>query len=328
MQPEAAIERRRLRRKLTFWRVAAAVVAVLAVVLAFPSNTKLTGGERVARIAVEGFISTNPDSVQQLDRAAKDKGVKAILLRIDSPGGSAAGGEALYRAVRDAAEAKPVVAVIDGLGASAAYMTAIAADRVIARESAITGSIGVIFQYANATDFLDRLGVSIDTVKSAPLKAEPSPFSKTDPRAVEMLRSVVDDTYEWFVGLVADRRQLDPATARNLADGRIVTGRQAAALGLVDEVGGEDEARAWLAAEKGVATDIRAVDWSNDDLVRFGLRTSIASALARWIDRGTGGFDARIANMLRSRFTFEGLLMMWQAPASSVSTVRGGRSAP
>lgn len=328
MQPEAAIERRRLRRKLTFWRVAAAVVAILAVVLAFPSNTKLAGGDRVARISVDGFISTNPDAADDLDRAAKDKGVKAILVRIDSPGGSAAGGEALYQAVRDAAAVKPVVAVIDGLGASAAYMTAIAADRVIARESAITGSIGVIFQYANATDFLDRLGISIDTVKSAPLKAEPSPFSKTDPRAVAMLRSVVDDTYEWFVGLVADRRKLDPATARNLADGRIVTGRQAAELGLVDEVGGEDEARAWLAAEKDISLDVRTVDWRNDDLVRFGLRTALVNGLLRWFDGGSGAFDSRVAEMVRRRFTFEGLLMMWQAPISPGGKVRGSYAAP
>jgi protease-4 len=148
MDTDAILEKRRLRRRASFWRVAAFVAVAAALVALFGISSDFDGLNagavrgQVADIKVDGFIPTRPDAVELIDAAAEDAAVKAIMLHIDSPGGAASGGEALYRAVRDASEQKPVVAVIDGLGASAAYMTAIAADHIVARESALTGSIG------------------------------------------------------------------------------------------------------------------------------------------------------------------------------------------
>src|SRR5690606_36559500 len=131
---------------------------------------------------------------------------------------------------------KPVVALIDRLGASAAYMTAIAADHIVARETAITGSIGVIFQYAHFEELLTKIGAEYEEIKSAPLKGEPSIFREPDPGAERMIRGVVDDTYRWFVDLVAERRNIPQAEALRLSDGSIYTGRQALGLKLIDDV--------------------------------------------------------------------------------------------
>jgi protease-4 len=317
MDTEAILERRRLRRRASFWRVtaflavAAAILVLLGVTGTFRGLERTAGRGEVADIRVDGFIGTTPDAVELLRKASEDVGVRAILLHIDSGGGAASGGEALYRAVRRAAETKPVVAVIEGLGASAAYMTAIAADHVIARESAITGSIGVIFQYGHFEDLLTKIGAQYEEVKSAPLKGEPSLFKDPDPAATAMLQAVVNDSYDWFVGLVADRRDLPPAEARRLADGSIYTGRQALQLKLIDSIGGDEEARAWLAAEKGVSADLPLRLWKKDEGFFPSLGAGALAGLARLV-----GLDPGVAGMLPPRLAVDGLLSVWQAPPS------------
>ncbi len=312
MDTESILERRRLRRRASFWRVTALLVLVVAVAVAAAYAWDIEGFERrghVAEIKVDGFIATRPGAVKVIETATKSDSVKAILLRIDSGGGAASGGEALYRAIRDAAEEKPVVAVIEGVGASAAYMAAIAADRVVARESAITGSIGVIFQYAHFEALLEKIGAEYEEIKSAPLKGEPSLFKETDPAAEAMIKSVVDDTYDWFVGLVAERRNLTAARARHLADGSIFTGRQALERGLIDEVGGDAEARAWLAADRGIAEDLPAREWKRDESFMGSLTAGAAAGLARLV-----GLDPTAAPVFPQRLLVDGLLSVWQAP--------------
>jgi protease IV len=314
MDTEAILERRRLRRRASFWRVTAFVILALAIVAgaSLAWNKDGIGAAargQVADIKVDGFITTRPDAVKVIDRAAEASSVKAIMLHIDSGGGAASGGEALYKAVRRASEKKPVVAVIDGLGASAAYMTAIAADHIVARETAITGSIGVIFQFGHFEELLQKIGVQYEEVKSAPLKGEPSLFRAPDPAATAMLKSVIDDTYDWFVGLVADRRGLPEATARRLADGSIYTGRQAVGLKLIDDVGGDPEARAWLAKEKNVSEDLPMREWKPDESYWAMFQENALVGLARLV-----GLDAGAAEILPRRLTVDGLLSVWQAP--------------
>jgi protease-4 len=312
MDAETILERRRLRRRASFWRAAAFVILALAILIGIGTSTNLQGlgeaaGSQVADIKVNGFIMTRPDSVELIDKAAKASSVKAILLHIDSGGGAASGGEALYHAVRRASEAKPVVAVIDGLGASAAYMTAIAADHIVARESAITGSIGVIFEYGNVAELLRKVGVQYAEVKSAPLKGEPSLFHETDPAAAAMLQRVVNDTYEWFVGLVADRRKLPVETVRQLADGSIYSGRQALQLKLIDEVGGDEEARAWLAKEKDVSADLPLREWKPDESLFSMFRSQAVAGMAQLL-----GIDSGALSAVTGRLAVDGLLSVWQ----------------
>ncbi len=314
MDTEAILERRRLRRRASFWRITAFLILALAIVAGASLLWDKDGigpaaRGQVADIKVDGFITTRPDAVKVIDRAAKDSAVKAILLHIDSGGGAATGGEALYNAVRRASAKKPVVAVIDGLGASAAYMTAIAADHVVARETAITGSIGVIFQFGHFEELLQKVGAQYEEVKSAPLKGEPSLFKAPDPAATAMLKSVVDDTYNWFVGLVADRRNIPEAEARRLADGSIYTGRQALRLKLIDDVGSDPEARAWLASSKDVPEDLPTREWKPDESYLAMFQSSAFAGFARLL-----GIDAGTAGILSRGLAVDGLLSVWQAP--------------
>lgn len=257
---DSLIDRRRLSRRLTFWRVVAVLAfGFLAVVLLGRSGMGLQ--PYVARVTVEGMILENPRMEQMLREIAEDSNARALIVRINSPGGSTAGSEALYHALRNVAAEKPVVAVMGTLAASGGYVTAIAADRIFARETTLTGSIGVIVEYAQIGELLDKIGIRMETIKSAPLKGEPSLTKPLSPEAREAIQSLIDDGYDWFVGLVADRRGMDVDAVRKLADGRVFSGRQAVENGLVDGLGGEREAREWLEAEHDVDADLPVVDF-------------------------------------------------------------------
>jgi len=187
--------------------------------------------------------------------------VKGVVISISSPGGTTTGSEELYRNLRALSEKKPIVAFVDGTAASGAYITAIAADHIVARETALVGSIGVLFQYPEVSGLLDKVGVKMESIKSSPLKAEPSGFTPTSPEARAALASVVSDTYGWFKGLVAERRHMNDEELAKVTDGRVFSGRQSIPLRLVDELGAERQAVAWLETNRGVAKDLPVKDW-------------------------------------------------------------------
>ena len=261
MDAHSLIDRRRMARRLVLWRLLAVAGLALAAIMAVGEGRSpgLSGpivGPHVARVTVDGLIGDDPDRTAAILALAEDDRVKAVLVRIDSGGGTATGGESLYSALRKVAEKKPVVATIGTLGASAAYMTAIAADRVFVRETSITGSIGVIMEAPEASGLLERVGIAVNTLKSAPLKGQPSFTDKMTPEGRAYLQAMIDDSFAYFRGMVGARRNLKDEALDRVADGRAFTGRQALALGLVDALGGEAEARDWLAAQKGVSKDL------------------------------------------------------------------------
>ena len=253
---DAIADRRRLKRRLVVWRLVALVIFLGALAIAFWSTDRLSLGDRVAAIDIDGVILNDPERLRTLQRIAQDDSIKALIVHIDSPGGTVVAGEELYRSLRQISANKPVAALIGGTGASAAYMIALASDRVFVRENSITGSIGVVLQSFDVTGAMEKLGIGATTIKSAPLKDQPNPFEPITPAARAAIQAVVDDTYRWFVDLVIQRRALPAATALQLSDGRIYTGRQAVALNLVDAVGGLDEARTWLADVKQVPLNL------------------------------------------------------------------------
>jgi protease-4 len=235
--------------------------------------------------------------------------VKGVILSIDSPGGTTAGGEAIFDAVRLLAAEKPVVAQVGTLAASAGYMIASASDHIVARKSSIIGSIGVLVQFPDFTGLMDKVGVKLEGVKSTPLKAEPSPFNPTTEEERAMMRALIMDSYDWFVGLVDERRPLDRAQVLALADGSVFTGRQALERKLVDSLGGEREAIAWLAG-KGVDGELDVVEWKPSDDGGFFLG-SAAAALARLVglpDYG-GQFMREVG---ADRLFLDGMLSVWQ----------------
>ncbi|SEF48835.1 signal peptide peptidase SppA [Bosea lathyri] len=277
-------DRRNLRRKLTLWRLLAVVGVVAAAVVAGMAWTGRTPGSiaqaHIARVTISGFISGDRRTLE-LIKSLENSSAAAVLVKIDSPGGTVSGSEALYDALRLLAAKKPMVAVVDGLAASGGYIAAMGSDRIVARQTSLVGSIGVLFQIPNVGQLLNTVGVKVEEVKSSPLKAAPNGFEPTSPEARAALQRVVDDNYDWFKRLVRERRKLAEPDVATVSDGRVHTGRQGLALKLVDEIGGEPEAIAWLEREKGVAKDLRVRDWRRrSESSSYGL-WSLSEALAR-----------------------------------------------
>ena len=314
MDQLAIADRRQLRRKLGFWRIACILLILAAAIATYlwaNAQSGLATRPQIARISISGIIQDDRELLARLDRIAKADAVKGLVVSIESPGGTTYGGETIYKAIRKVAEKKPVVSDIRTLAASAGYMIAIAGDQVIAGESSITGSIGVLFQYPQIKTLLDRLGVSLETIKSAPLKAEPNPFHPPSDEAKAVIQSMIDDSYDWFVDLVVERRKLSRADALRLADGRIFTGRQALKEKLVDALGGEEEIKAYFKSRK-IDADLPVIDWEAPDRSwGFGLG-SIASnwvkALGNEVFPGLGGLE----KLRGDKLFLDGLLSVWQ----------------
>jgi protease IV len=309
------IDRRKLRRKLTFWRVAALLVVALAVGSAsywyFRDTTGGAAAAHIAKVKIEGTIVENEELIERLDRIRKSPAVRGVILAINSPGGTTAGGEAIFEEVRRLAAEKPVVAQVGTLAASAGYMVASATDHIVARQSSIVGSIGVLIQFPDLTGLMEKLGIGVESVKSSPLKAEPSPFTPTTDEERQMVRALIMDSYDWFVGLIEDRRPLTRAEVQALADGSIFTGRQALQRKLVDTLGGEREAVAWLAT-KGVDPELGVVEWkprrSGGLLSAF---TAGGEGLARLLGLPDYAGDI-IRELGADRIFLDGLLSVWQ----------------
>lgn len=307
-------DRRRLRRKLSFWRIVAFLVVVGALVgtgLALRGEGRLGGGPQVARIALKGFIAGDADTLKLFDKVRDDQRVKAVLLQIESPGGTTSGAEAIYEGIRKMQEKKPVVAVVNGTAASGAYIAALATDHIVARETSLVGSIGVLFQYPNVGGLLNHVGVKMEEVKSSPLKAAPNGYSDTSPEARAALEALVADTYAWFKNLVKDRRGMTDQELAAVSDGRVFTGRQAMPLKLVDELGGERQARAWLAEARKVSDDLPARDWKPDNSSPGFTLWSAASALAELMGQSEAAAHFRALGGAGGTANLDGLLALW-----------------
>lgn len=249
------------RRSRGLWRLAAFLALAIAI-LALAGRFALIDAptDRIARIVIDGTITTSRERVEAIAALAENERVKGVIVSINSPGGTTAGGEELYESLMRLRETgKPVVAVINELGASAAYMTAIGTDRIFARRLSIVGSIGVLYQHVNAGDLLDTIGIDFDKVASGPLKAEPDFDEPLTGPVRQSITNLVESSFEWFIDIVAERRALPRETVETLADGRIVSGREALDAGLIDAIGGEAEATAWLEADREVAAGLPVV---------------------------------------------------------------------
>jgi len=309
---EALIERRKLRRKLTVWRIA--FLLLLAVLIAATASYSMRGPNfatpHVAKVRIEGTIFENEELIKRLNKIADDDAVKGVILILDSPGGTTVGGESIYEAVRKIAKKKPVVTQVGTLAASAGYMIASASDHIIARQNSIVGSIGVLFQYPDLSKLLDTIGVKVETIKSSPLKAEPNYFSPASDEAKNMIRNMIMDSYDWFVGIVQERRSFTQEEALALANGAVFTGRQAVDKKLIDGLGGEEEAVAWLTS-KGVSKDLPKLEWkavSND--TGFSLRDLIIHAGARLLGVPQEA-DGMLKEIAKDRIFLDGLLSVW-----------------
>jgi len=283
-----------------------------------PGSRLLPAGAYIARIKVQGLIRNNQDRVEALDRLGKSR-ARAVIVHLDSPGGTTAGSEQLYDSLRALQAKKPMVVVVDGLAASGAYIAALSSEHIIAQDTSLVGSIGVLFQYPNFTDVLKTIGIKVEEIKSSPLKAAPSGYEPTSPEARAAIEAIVLDSYAWFKGLVKDRRQLDDAQLARVADGRVFTGRQAVALKLVDSLGNERTALTWLEKEKKVPASTPVRDYSLQPrfsefsflhLAAWSFEAVGLSAVARRVEEW-GAVQAI------ERLNLDGLLALWHPAASN-----------
>ena len=273
----------------------------------------MTGSNSIARIHIDGLIRSNDDRVEALERLEKSRAA-AVIVHINSPGGTTAGSEQLYDALMRLKAKKPMVVVVEGLAASGGYITAIAADHIVAQQSSLVGSIGVLFQFPNFTELLKTVGVKVEEVKSSPLKAAPNGFEPTSPEARAALEALVKDSYAWFRDLVKQRRGMDDAQLETVADGRVFTGRQAVDLKLIDQLGDEKTAIAWLVANKGVKSGLPVRDYKLTP--RFGDLTFLRAAASMTLDAlGLSGIarqfeQAGVAQAV-DRLRLDGMLALW-----------------
>jgi protease IV len=294
-----------------------AILALLAVIAfaAIQANRNtlaVLGRDHIARITVSGFIGDSLKRHEMLEKLRKNQHVKAVIVTVDSPGGTTVGGEALYLDLRELAQEKPVAAVFGTVAASAAYLGGIATDYIVARGNTITGSVGVIFQWAQVSEALTKLGVKVDEIRSGPLKAEPSPFTPTSEEARKPIEELVKESQVWFVNLVTERRKDAAAHLDDIKTGRIYTGREALKMGLIDAIGDERTAVKWFTEVKKIESGLKVQDWKPETDAGFGLFRTAAGALADLLGLGRildlsilGGLDA-----LNER-PLDGLFSIW-----------------
>ncbi len=302
-----------MQRRISLWRWLAFAAIAIAIVVA---GWRLTGRggpgalvPHIARLHIGGLITGDTETIKLIDDIAKSN-ASAVLVEIDSPGGTTSGSERLYVALRRLSSKKPTVAVVGSLAASGAYIAAIGTDHIVSEGNSLVGSIGVLFQFPNVAGALDKIGVKVETIKSSPLKASPNGFEATTPEAKAAIDALVVDSYAWFKSLVKDRRHLDDAALAAVDDGRVFTGRQGIGLHLVDALGEERDAIAYLETSRGVGKSLPVVDWKpSSGLSGFRLFSS-AGAVARLLgsDALGGTLDA-LASL--PEMPEEGLMSRW-----------------
>ncbi|MEO0382789.1 MAG: signal peptide peptidase SppA [Pseudomonadota bacterium] len=314
MNAQSLVERRKLRRSRSLWRVLAVLLFVGLVVGILAQTTGLADhlvgrGEHVARVELDGFIDFDDPFIALLEDLEEDEDVKAVILEVNSPGGVAVAGEVIYTQLRALAETKPLVAVIEGIGTSAAYLAASASEHIIARNGSIVGSIGVVAQFPDVSELLNTVGIDMYEVRSGELKAQPSIFSPPSEEALAELERLIASNYDWFVDQIEERRGLDGAVIRGF-EGTVFTGARGVEMGLVDTIGGEDAAMAYLAETHSIDAELDVFERRPERPMSL----SGPTAMAR-LALGQGGqvtLDADgLREALRDAMLLDGILSLW-----------------
>ncbi len=245
-------------------------------------------GEAVGVIEIEGAIVDARDTIAHIRRFREDEDIKAIVVRIDSPGGAVGPSQEIYREIRKTIGTKKVVASMGAVAASGGYYVACAADGIVANPGTITGSIGVIMGYTNFSRLLDKIGLVPVVIKSGPYKDTGSPTREMRSDEREILQSITSGIHEQFVTAIAEGRKMDRAQVAQSADGRIFTGEDAKALGLVDRLGNFEDALAWAGELGGIDGAVVPV-YARDEklsLLRYLMSTSLSGLISKVIHPG------------------------------------------
>lgn len=251
------IERKQNKFRLRLWKMLTILMFIVLLVVVSkrfqqPTEQVLGSSDYIASVLIEDIIFEDTKRDERLKKIISDEQIKALILNVNSPGGTVVGSEKIYNILRKISAKKPVVVVMGTLAASGGYLISLGGDYIVSHNGTITGSIGVIFQSLEVTDLAKTLGITFENFKSGELKAAPNPTEKVTEAVRQAIMSNVYDTYEYFIELVSLRRNIPIEEVRKIADGRIYSGRQALKLKLVDAVGSEDEAIKWLQEVKKI----------------------------------------------------------------------------
>ncbi len=266
--PDLLFEREKLRSQIKRWKWLFISIFLFLVIIVTKNSADISDKkEIIARMRIDGILEHDEDLIRKLKEVGNDPKIKAVVLHIDSPGGVAYAGEDLYIELKRLSKQKPVVSVLETLAASAGYMIALGTDHIIARNMTLTGSIGVIWQSFEVVNLANKLGIEFVSIKSSPLKAAPNPMEKMTSNVRDATQQSIDDSYDVFLEMLIESRKMSKEQALKLADGRVYTGRRAKELNLIDEIGGEEEAIAWLETNKKISkkTHIIDVSWGKPD---------------------------------------------------------------
>lgn len=240
-------------------------------------------GEAVGVVEIEGAIADARDTIETIRRFREDEDIKAIVIRIDSPGGAVGPSQEIYREIRKTIETKKVVASMGAVAASGGYYVACATDGIVANPGTITGSIGVIMGYTNFRQLLDKIGMVPVVIKSGPYKDTGSPTREMLDDEREILQSITGNIHEQFVTAIAEGRKMDRALVEKVADGRIFTGEDAKSRGLVDRLGNFEDALEWAGELGGIDGDVVPV-YARDEKLSL-LRYLMSSSISDWMSR-------------------------------------------
>jgi protease-4 len=263
-----------LKNKVHKWKNVSILLGIFSLLLAIKMiyggaglSDDLVETDYIADIKIDGLIFEDDYRSEVLKKVSELDAIKAVIVNIDSPGGGIVGSEILFDDLRKIAAKKPMVVVMDSAAASGGYMIAIASDYIIAHNGTLTGSIGVLMESPEVTTLAEKVGVKFNTYKSSPLKGSPSPFEKSNPLVDKVIKDSIADSYKFFVELVQQRRgkKINKKFENEVFDGRVFTGRQAVKVGLIDEVGGKDQALIYLSSQK---VDVKNLSVKNVDITK------------------------------------------------------------
>jgi protease IV len=245
-------------------------------------------GEAVGVVEIEGAIADSRDILDHIRRFREDEDIKSIVIRIDSPGGAVGPSQEIYREIRKTVSTKKVVASMGAVAASGGYYIACAADGIVANPGTITGSIGVIMGYTNFRQLLDKIGMVPVVIKSGPYKDTGSPTREMRDDEREILQSITSGIHEQFVTAIAEGRKMDRAQVAQVADGRIFTGEEAKAQGLVDRLGNYEDALAWAGELGGIEGAVVPVYAREEklSLLRYLMSSSLSDLISKVVHPG------------------------------------------
>ncbi len=262
MKRNDILEKYLSKRGLIIKRFAVALISILLIFsfLLFSSKSK----DFIATISIEGIINDPVDTLNDLENINKSSNAKALLVNINSPGGTFVSSKELYDKIKEISKKIPVVTYMREMATSGGYLVSLGSQKIFSNVGTITGSVGVILQTAEVTEMLKKIGINPIVVKSGDLKATPNPLESVSEKESEYLNNIIKSMQLEFLNILSENRDIENETLRIISDGRIFTGKQAKELNLVDFIGSKNDAINWLKEKAKVPTDIDIIDFSKE----------------------------------------------------------------